>query len=101
MPEYIIEVKEIWVRGIKVNANSPYEALEALETRGDYCVDDFPEVAFEYSHMSCADDWWVYSVKIGEDGSESRIPISTGEKLRRGHGTCGIQSIKRTGEKDG
>jgi hypothetical protein len=56
MAKYIVEVREVWVRSILVEADSPYEATDTV-----YFEDgEQEEINFEFSHFLDSSDWNTY-----------------------------------------
>jgi hypothetical protein len=52
---YLVEVREVWVRTVRVRAQNPEDAMQQV----DRYADTAEEIDFEYSHTLPRDRWVV------------------------------------------
>ena len=57
MPEYIVQMKEVWVQAVKITAQTKEEAIDLVaEGQGEFIESD---KGFEFSHTLPKEEWNV------------------------------------------
>ena len=58
--EFIVEVREVWIQPVEIEAVSEKEAIEKVREGEGKSIED----GFEYSHTLSTDKWTVHELEV-------------------------------------